>query len=307
MAAWRVVDFVSFEGRLRSARGQLIIEPEDGEPTRLPVKDIAVALVGPHASFTSAAMHRLLDADVVIIFTDWRGVAEGGAYAWSKHTRVGARQIAQAHLSVPRRKNAWGRIVRAKIAGQAFNLHASNPPIAERLSGLVKEVRSGDPANIEAQAARLYWSCLFRQKFLREPQTGWGYNACLDYGYAVLRGLGIRAVVAAGLCPTLGLFHHGRSNGFNLVDDLIEPYRPAVDYVVATLEGDATPDDRETRHRLVAAAMQPFEPDGTGISASLTRLAQALGGYVEGDLDKLPVPQWSGPTKVVQHEQDPEW
>ncbi|MGL5405992.1 MAG: type II CRISPR-associated endonuclease Cas1 [Propionibacteriaceae bacterium] len=294
MAGWRIIDCVTLDGEFHSARGQVIISSREGEQSRLPTADVAVILVGPHVRFSTAAMHRLLKDDVAILFTDWKGVPEGGAYAWSQHTRVGARQLAQMRLTVPRRKNAWGRIIRAKVAGQAHNLELIGSPMAPKLWELAAAVRSGDPSNIEAQAARLYWSALFEgQQFIRDAGSGWGLNACLDYGYTVLRGLGIKAVLSAGLAPGVGLFHRGRSNAFNLVDDVIEPYRPAIDAAVARLPPDVETDDRDVRHLLVAAAMQPFEEDGTGIAASLIRLSQALGNYAEGEISKLPVPVWN--------------
>lgn len=308
MSAWRVVDCLGLEGRLSSARGQVIIRPDSGDSHVLPVKDVAVMLFGPKVSFSSAVMHRLLNADVVVLFCDWKGVPEGAAYKWSEHTRVGARQIAQATVSLPRRKNAWGRLVRAKVLGQAHNLRSEAPPEEGRLRALAKKVRSGDPDNIEAQAARLYWQHVFDAPLFRSPGDGLsGRNGCLDYGYAILRGFGIRAVLSAGLTPSLGVFHRGRSNPFNLVDDLIEPYRPAIDAVVARFAESATPDSREIKHSLVAAATQTFETDGAGIPASLARLAQAFGRYIEGDIDQLPVPVWEGSGTTDGRQEVPEW
>ncbi len=309
MSAWRVVDCSAAEGQLRSARGQLVIHRDaDGIETPVPVQDLGVLLVGPKMRLSAGAMHRALDAGVAVLFTDWRGVPEGGAYDWTSHTRVGARQLAQVSVSLPRRKNAWGRIVRAKIFGQAHNLAARAPGQAAELRSLARAVRSGDPENTEARAARIYWSALFDQDFVRMPREGTGWNSCLDYGYGVLRGLGIKAVLAAGLIPAIGLFHRGRSNAFNLVDDLIEPYRPAIDDTVVGLSASASVADPATKQALVAAATQRFEDDGAGIGTSLVRLAQQLGRYCEGDIARLPVPAWQGPVGEGEDDgEDPGW
>jgi CRISPR-associated protein Cas1 len=117
---------------------------------------------------------------------------------------------------------------------------------------LARDVRSGDPTNIEAQAARVYWcnwldqgsvpnSCSeelgtdplapndpLARVFHRDPD-GTGLNGFLNYGYAVLRAAVARAIVAAGLLPSLGIHHRNRSNSFCLADDLLEPLRPLVD------------------------------------------------------------------------------
>ena len=100
---------------------------------------------------------------------------------------------------------------------------------------LARDVRSGDPQNVEAQAARIYWSAFFEGIVFRRDREGGGPNPLLNYGYAVLRAAIARAIVAAGLLPSLGLHHSNRSNAFCLADDLIEPLRPLVDYRVKEL------------------------------------------------------------------------
>lgn len=164
---------------------------------------------------------------------------------------------------------------------------------------MARSVRSGDPENVEAHAARLYWSRLFAFEgdFLRRPEAEDHRNSCLNYGYAVLRAHGIRAVVSAGLTPTLGLFHHGRGNMFNLVDDIIEPFRPAVDDAVLHLDPDASPAERQVKQVLVASVQQPFREDGATLPTVLEELAQHLGQYCEGDRARLDVPSWTGPRR----------
>lgn len=294
-APWRILDFSEFEGSLHSVEGAIKVVRKDGTEQRVPVADVAIVLVGYSVTFSAASMHRLTAAGVSVLFCDWRGIPESASYAWSTHTRVGSRQRAQAELSLPRQKNAWGNIIRAKVRGQAATLKELGLGGWQLLENLAKEVRSGDPKNIEAQAARVYWKH-FGQAFVRIPrsQLGQGYNSCLDYAYTVLRGHGIRAVLSAGLHPALGVFHRGRSNGFNLVDDLIEPFRPAIDETVAVLPTDASPRDSETKRRLVAASTQCFRSDGSSVASSLQALAQHFGQYVEGDLERLSVPSWQG-------------
>lgn len=216
-------------------------------------------------------------------------------YGWRDHTRVGARHLAQAEATLPRNKNAWGRIVAAKVHGQATNLRLAGNKEWRRLEQLSHAVRSGDPENIEAQAAKFYWRRVFPEPLNRWPGSGVERNGLLDYGYTVLRGHAVRAVLSAGLSPSLGLFHRGRSNFFNLADDLMEPFRPAVDWVVAGLADDLPAEHPAVKHALVAASTQPFSTDGKTVSTCLTDLAQQLGRYFERNIDRLPVPVWDGP------------
>lgn len=304
-SAWRIIDCSTAEAKLSSVRGGIVVSREGAAEVVVPTADVAVVLIGNGVRLGPSVLHRLLGDDVVVLTCDWRGVPIGGAYPWTDHGRVGARHQAQAGLSVPRRKNAWGRIIRAKVAGQAANLPTGSHAEA-KLQSLLAQIRSGDPANIEAQAARAYWGAAFDDRaFTRQPGARLGeVNSFLDYGYAVLRGYGVRAVAAAGLSGPLGLFHRGRANAFNLVDDLIEPFRPAVDAEVMALPTDASMDDPGTKKSLVASANRTFSTAGATVSTELENLAQQLGRYVEGDIDTLPVPHWAGPCEPAGEELD---
>ena len=297
---WRVIDLCGFEGELRSKRGGVEVLSDEGVPTIIPVAEVAVILVGMKVALSAAVLHRLAEADVSVLFCDWRGIPEGGCYSWSDHGRVAARHRAQVEVSLPRKKNAWARLIRAKIEGQASVLENLKIRGSGELLALADQVRSGDPGNVEAQAARLYWSRALGKGVGRQPAAGQliGANACLDYGYSVLRGHLMRAVLAAGLAPALGVFHRGRGNAFALADDLIEPFRPAIDEVALQLPPTASPSDRPVKQLLVAAASQRFDGDGHGIPAVAEALAQAFGRYVEGDIDRLNVVSWQGPSAV---------
>lgn len=291
-AAWRVIDLVTFEGSIGYRRGQLLVTSSENV-TAVPLADVAVVLLGQGASIRPSVLHAIAQFDVCVLVCDWKGVPQAGCFSWSTHGRVAARHLAQADLALPRRKNAWGRIVRAKVLGQAATASALGHRAAEQLLGYAKSIRSGDPGNIEALAARVYWRDFFAgEETSRSPQSGDSLNPLLDYGYGVLRGIGIRAVLAAGLSPALGIFHRGRGNYFNLVDDLIEPFRPAIDWRVAQLAAGVSLSDAQTKRSLVAAAHQPVAETGATIPTALEALAQQYGRYVEGDAVKLDVPCW---------------
>lgn len=293
---WRVLDATSLVGSVEGRRGRIRIAADSGAAQEIPAEEIAVLLLGSGCSLSPSAIHYLAKHDVAALMVDWRGVPFAGIYSWGEHGRVAARHLAQASLSAPRRKNAWMRVIRAKIHGQAATLDHFELPGAPRLRQLAAKVRSGDPTNIEGIAARHYWADLFIDRpFIRDHENVDTTNAMLNYGYMVLRGFGVRAVLSAGLSPPLGLFHRGRSNYFNLVDDLVEPFRPAIDTAVLWLGVGASLEDPAVKRRLVEAATQQFSADGYRIPRTLEDFAQQLGRYVEGDLDTLEVPRWHGP------------
>ncbi len=274
-----------------------MVRPLEGEETKISLADMGTLLVGLATQINGSVMQKLGDFDVVTLFCDWRGIPVSGSFGWREHTRVGARHLAQTEVSLPRKKNAWARVITAKVQGQAQNLRLMGDPDWGRLSDLADHVRSGDPNNVEGQAARYYWSRVFAgDRLRREPGVGAdARNSLLDYGYTILRGHAVRAVLEAGLSPTLGLFHRGRSNYFNLADDLLEPFRPAIDFDVAQFDTEMSSNHPAVRHALVRSAGQPFQKSGKTIPTCLTELAQQLGRYFEGDVERLSVPHWTGP------------
>ncbi len=146
------------------------------------------------------------------------------------HSVQAVRMKAQASAPKPIQKQIWAEIVRCKIRPQGAVLKACGIEGAAFVS-IARQVRSGDPENKEAQAARKYWKTLFGTAFKRDIAHE-GINSLLNYGYIVLRALVSRAICASGLHPTLGVFHSHRANAFALADDLMEPYRPFVDRMV---------------------------------------------------------------------------
>lgn len=287
-AGRQVIDATRLEGAISATTGGLLISGK-----RVPLEDVAVLLLGNTSSVTGGALSLLARYDVILLNCDWRGVPDSVAYGWSHNSRVATRHRAQAELSEPRRKSAWQAIVRAKILGQQRNLEASNHRAALRLAEIRKLVRSGDPSNCEAQAARVYWDSLFGgETFRRVPGGDDRINSLLNYGYAVLRGFVIQAIVAAGLWPTYGIWHRNRSNTFVLADDLIEPFRPTVDHCVLTMADGLTLDDKLAKKQLVAVSSLPMGSEGSTVLTSIRDFASQLGSYVEDERDHLTPPSW---------------
>ncbi len=296
---WRVLDFTDFHGELRFSKSKKVLETydsESGEVTRHALGDVNIVFIGIYTSLAPAMMYHFAKHDVVVLFCDWRGLPICSMYPWiDAHGRVAARQRAQASLSAPRSKNAWMRIIKAKIRGQANNLKVVDTEQAKKLEDISRKVKTGDSTNAEGLAARIYWSTLFGDlTFRRTPgeQTDWR-NSLLNYGYTLLRGSSMRAVLSAGLTPALGMYHRNRSNLFALADDLIEPFRPAIDHSIQQLSPDSSLDDKGMRKHLMEAVQQPFGKKGLSVAAVMTDLAQQYGRYVEGEVERLEVPVWT--------------
>lgn len=160
----------------------------------------------------------------------------------------------QLNISVALQRNLWQQIIKAKLINQAKVLSICGKKHLD-VKTLAGKVRSGDEGNAEAIGARIYWQRLFGSKFKRNPDL-LGINACLNYGYAVLRAAFCRSIVAAGLIPELGVHHRNAMNPFCLADDLMEPYRPFVDRMVFNLTKDSITDLNPTLKRCLIDVLE---------------------------------------------------
>ncbi len=286
---WRVIDLIDHSGDIDVRRGHLVISD-----SRVPLDDVSCILTGTKTHWSGSLVALAAKYEVPMIACTWRGVPLSVSLPWSSNSRVATRHNAQAALSIPRKKNAWMRIIRAKVTGQANNLR--HVPIAQQiLLDHARQIRSGDPDNREARAARTYWANFFPHERFTRDIDGPGRNAQLNYGYTVMRGFVIRSIVTAGLWPTLGIWHHSRGNAFGLADDLIEPFRPAIDHAVAALPVNAMLEERETKTALVAALSLPMAQHGETVMTRINEFTQQFAGYIEGDTTALAVPIWIPP------------
>lgn len=156
------------------------------------------------------------------------------------------RQISQ--MATPLVGRLWQALVRSRIGTQAANLRALNCNGALRLERMIDEVEPSDQTHREGQAARHYWQHLFND-FKREKEGAEDHtNSRLNYGYAVLRSLVARELMAAGLSCELGLGHRSTENPFNLADDFMEPYRFTVERHVHGMDRDVPIDSKVKKH-----------------------------------------------------------
>ena len=234
--------------RLSVSHRQLVIDRPDHPKATLPIEDLGVVIIDDaRASYTQAVMIALLEAGATVMVTGRDHLPLGMMLPLDAHHISTERHRAQVEASQPRRKRVWQALVAAKIRQQGRVLqHFTGEP--NSLIPMAGRVRSGDPDNLEAQAARLYWPRLFGKAFRRDREAG-GINAALNYGYAVVRAAAARAIVGTGLIPSLGVFHKNRSNPFCLADDLFEPFRPFVDWRVKQMMMEHGPDDLQLEKR----------------------------------------------------------
>lgn len=224
--------------------GQLVIrlpevEKADNMPQVLkdeavvtrPIEDLGVVVLdNRQATITTGALAALLENNCAVITCDSRCMPTGMLLPLEGNTTQNERFRHQLNSSLPLRKQLWQQTIQQKIRNQAQVLGRHSEADNSCMMAWANDVRSGDPDNLEARAAVYYWRNLFGHipDFVRD-RDGVPPNNLLNYGYAILRAIVARALVASGLLPTLGIHHQNRYNAYCLADDIMEPYRPYVD------------------------------------------------------------------------------
>ncbi len=227
----RIID-ISEPAYLHLKNRQLQIDKNNETVGTIPIEDIGVVILeNSQIIITQSVIIACQKNNVAVVFCDEKHLPYSlllpVSDANTLHNKVLRQQI---EMTNPTKKRLWQQIVIHKIKQQSKTLERANKNTVQ-LDQLVKKVKSGDPENIEAQAARKYWNLLFGKEFRRNTDEP-GINGLLNYGYAIVRAMIARAVVGSGLHPALGIFHQNQYNGLCLADDLMEPFRPWIDWLV---------------------------------------------------------------------------
>lgn len=305
----RIVEVADDRRHLLLSRGFMVVQDTEGERKELgqvPLDDVAAVIANAHGlSYTNNLLVALSERCAPFVLCAANHNAVGMVLPIEGNYQQAKRFDAQIAAGQPLIKRLWAEIVKAKLQQQAAALEVTGAPFVP-LSALVRKVRSGDPDNFEAQGARRYWGLLFGVDFRRDQQ-GDGLNAMLNYGYTVLRAATARAVVAAGLHPTIGLHHSNEGNAMRLVDDLMEPFRPTIDLKVWQLhkqgEGMVTPESKRALVRTLYDDMQTGA-GATPVMVCVQKLATSLAQVFMGEKDKLDLPLPGLPLSLAASFQD---
>ncbi len=219
---------------------QLIIDFADKTKTsaKVPIEDIGVIILDAYRlTISQNLISKLLDNNVALITCNKKRMPQGLMLNLDGNHIQQEKFRNQINASLPLKKQLWQQTIKQKIKNQAKLLSLVSVISINELQNMeywAGSVRSGDPDNYEGRSAAYYWKHFFSQyidsfkrgRFEDEP------NNLLNYGYAILRAITARSLVASGLLPTFGIHHHNKYNAYALADDIMEPYRPFVDFVV---------------------------------------------------------------------------
>ncbi len=288
----RIIDIAENNRYLSVYRGFMLVRSGDNELGRIPLDQIDAVIVSGHGiTHSSNLLAALAERGVPFVYCNDHHRPVGMLLSVDGHYHQGKRMQAQLNAQKPLRKRLWKSIVKAKILFQAAVLESLGKP-CKPLLALEKKVRSGDPENIEAQAARVYWPRAFGKQFRRDRSRD-GANALLNFGYTIIRSATARSVIATGLHPGAGLHHHNAYNPMPLVDDLMEPFRPFIDIrVLGILDQELNKVDSNTKPMLASVLRSDLQSNAgiTPLAGCMHKLASSLAYCYLGEKTNLEFP-----------------
>lgn len=226
--SWRTV-VISHHAKLDYQIGYLVVRGK--ETVKIHLNEIAVLMVESTAvSLTAYLLSELVKRKIKVIFCDEKRnpSSELLPYYGSHDTSVKIRR--QSEWSKAEKAAIWTEIVTEKIRKQADLLQKINCQEAVLLYQYIEEMEMGDATNREGHAAKVYFNALFGKDFTRTEETP--VNAALNYGYSIILSCFNREIVGNGYITQIGLFHDNMFNPYNLVSDLMEPFRVIIDFQV---------------------------------------------------------------------------
>jgi CRISPR-associated protein Cas1 len=226
---WRSV-IITQHSKL-SYSAHLMIVQINTEIKQIPIQDISLLLISTtQAVITTALISELSKHNVKIIFTDdtRKPISEVCTYYPSNRSEAMLRE--QVNWNQDLQHILWTKVVASKLINQINVLKLMEQDTTD-LEKDLSELELNDTTNREAMVARKYFPLLFESGFTR--RDGSAINAALDYGYSIILSAVTQEITANGYLTYLGIHHASEENQFNLSSDLMEPFRPVVDYWVA--------------------------------------------------------------------------
>ena len=270
---------------------------EKGEVRTIPIEDIGIVILDhKQITITQGLMEMLIDNNCAIITCGSNHLPVGLMLPLYGNTVQNERFRNQIDASLPLKKQLWQQTIQCKIANQAVMLKYATGELHNNMFIWSENVRSGDTDNMEARAAAYYWKTIFpdRPDFTRGREEA-EPNNLLNYGYAILRAIVARALVASGLLPTLGIHHHNRYNAYCLADDIMEPYRPYVDRIVYDIVSEGGPVEltKEVKAKLLSIPTTEVQIIGkrSPLMIAVSQTTASLAKCFNGESRKLAYPE----------------
>lgn len=228
---WRII-YVNQSEKMHLKLDNLVVK-KLGEEFTIPLSDISIVVAeGGDTVVTLRLLSAFSKYNIILVVCDNNHIPTGIFHAQNGHFHAFKRMQNQIAWSQIQKDKMWQIVTYFKINNQEDVLAMFEKDIKaiQLLSDYKNNIELGDKTNREGHAAKVYFNELFGKNFTRVTQEECDpINAGLNYGYAILRAQFARIVAGYGLNPMIGIFHRNEYNQFNLIDDLMEPFRQIVD------------------------------------------------------------------------------
>ncbi|MCQ2966467.1 MAG: type II CRISPR-associated endonuclease Cas1 [Alphaproteobacteria bacterium] len=295
----RIIEISQDNRHLAVERGFMVILEQGTEIGRVPLDQIGCLIINAHGiTYSNNLIIRLAEYNALIVACGQNHLPTSIILPIEGHYMQSKILLAQAQMKQSKKDILWKEIVKAKIIQQASIIETISEQ-AEQLLTLAKQVKNGDPENIEGHAAYLYFKILFGLGFRRQRNdtdlSKIGIeNSLLNYGYTIIRSAMIRSIIASGLHPSIGLHHCNQFNSMQLADDLMEPFRPIIDYTVFQMIKSGIQEiDTSAKKRLVNVLSVPMklQQKQVEISYLMNVLTSSLSTGILNENIKLKIPK----------------
>lgn len=298
---WRTL-YVSEPCKLKLADNNLILtQKKDDTPISIPLSDIdTIVLESLQSSITTQLLSKIAEHKIAFLICDSNFTPNGILYHMGAHCRNTKVAKAQMAMSQEQKDLLWQQIIRQKILNQADVLltKTKNKKAYEKLIEYADSVQIGDNGFVEGYASALYFSKLFPQLKRRRENLIDIRDSALNYGYAILRSCISRSLTATGLLPMFGIKHDNELNAFNLVDDVIEPFRPFIDSIVYDLfvAVEDFNDFLQKEHKVALLGILSqkclFENQNKNISIAIDSVCESLKKIIIYNKNEIPLPKY---------------
>lgn len=228
--SWRIVYITNADKLSLNLNSIQIIH--EGNKYFVNLNEIAMIVVEDYkAIITVRLLIEMAKSGIPMIVLSMNSMPIGEYFLIADNVRTSKRIMEQTLWNEEIKDKLWTEIIKGKIKNQINTLRLLE--ITEKIELLennVKNIVIGDKTNVEGISARIYFKELFGNEFIRFNETIENY--CLNFSYHIVRTIISKEIVARGYIPSLGINHKSQYNVFNLADDIIEVFRPIVDYYV---------------------------------------------------------------------------
>lgn len=289
---WRTVA-ISKQAKLDYSMGFMVVR-DTQNTTKIYIEEISILIVENTAvSITAALLGKLIENKVDIVFCDEKRNPSAqllplyGSYDCSKALKT---QISWDESS---KQLIWTSIVREKINNQAkLLLREELIDPSNLLMKYLNELEFNDVTNREGHAAKVYFNALFGKFFSRNDDNP--INAALNYGYSLILSCISREIVCCGFSTKLGIHHDNQFNQFNLSCDLMEPFRPLVDFkVISALPKKFEKEEKSRVLSLLSDDIMIADSQNTYLNAIKIYTRSVLTAITEQDASLISFPKMS--------------